>query len=161
MLDSIVNWLGSSAINGMIQSTAWAWPTLESIHFVGLILMLGSLLIIDLALIGVLKGVSPEATHSLTKLVVVGFTANLITGILFIFGDPGRYFINISFQLKMVFLVLAGINAIWYIKKIAPTIEGASTFVATGATKVSGLLSLVFWFLVLIFGRMIPYLGTG
>lgn len=161
MLDSIVNWLGSSAINGAIQGTSWAWPTLEGIHFVGLILMLGALLIIDLALMGVIKGVSPDATHRLTKIVVFGFAANLITGTLFIFGDPGRYFINISFQLKMLFLVLAGINAIWYLKKIAPKLAGVADFVPTGATKISGFLSLIFWFLVLIFGRMIPYLGTG
>lgn len=161
MLDSIVEWIGSTGLNSFIQSTFWLWPTMETLHFIGLILMLGALLIIDLALIGVIKGVTPDATHRLTKFVVIGFAINLITGILFIFGDPGRYFINISFQLKMLFLALAGINAIWYIKKIGPKLEGMSHFVPTGETKLVGALSLILWFLVLIFGRMIPYLGTG
>lgn len=161
MLDSVIAWFSSSPINGAIQSTAWAWPTLESFHFVGLILMLGALLIIDLALIGVVKGMSPKASHRLLVIVIGAFTVNLITGILFIFGDPGRYFINIGFQLKMLFMLLAGLNALWYTFKVQPNVIGSVDFTPTGATKIAGALSLIFWFLVLILGRLIPYVGTG
>lgn len=161
MLDSIISWISNTSINGAIQSTSWAWPTMESIHFVGLILLLGALLIIDLALIGVIKGVSPQKSHRLLKVVIFGFTLNLITGLLFIFGDPGRYFINIGFQLKMLFMFLAGLNALWYTLKIQPKVIGVEDFTPTGATKLAGTVSLVLWFLVLIYGRLIPYVGTG
>lgn len=161
MLDSIVSWLSSTAINGAIQGTAWAWPAMESVHFIGLILLLGALLIIDLALIGVIKGVSPQASHRLLKIVIWAFIVNLITGILFICGDPGRYFINISFQLKMLFMLLAGLNALWYTLKVQPKVLAMDNFTPTAATRIAGILSLTFWFLVLALGRLIPYLGTG
>ena len=161
MLDSVVAWLSSSSLNNAIQSSAWTWPILESFHFVGLILMLGALLIIDLALIGVVKGISPKASHRLLVIVICAFIVNLVTGILFIFGDPGRYFINIGFQLKMLFMLLAGLNALWYTFKVQPNIIGSIDFTPTGATRIAGSLSLIFWFLVLILGRLIPYVGTG
>ncbi len=161
MLNSIIGWLNSTAINNAIQSTSWAWPTMEAIHFIGLILLLGGLLIIDLALIGVIKGMSPQKSHSLLKIVIFGFALNLITGVLFIFGDSGRYFINISFQLKMLFMLLAGLNALWYTLKIQPKVLEVTDFTPTAATRLAGILSLTFWFLVLALGRLIPYLGTG
>ena len=161
MLDSIVSWISDTSINGWIQGTAWAWPTMETIHFIGLIMLLGALLIIDLALVGVIKGVSPKASHRLLTIVIWAFIVNLVTGLLFIFGDPGRYFINIGFQLKMLFMVLAGLNALWYTLKVQPQVLGLDEFTATGATKLAGIMSLTFWFLVLIFGRLIPYVGTG
>ena len=161
ILNSVVSWLSDTAINGWVQGTAWAWPTMESIHFIGLIMLIGGLLIIDLALIGVIKGLSPKDSHRLLRVVIFGFSINLITGLGFIFGDPGRYFINISFQLKMLFLLLAGLNAIWYTFKIQPKVIDMDVFTPTSATKIAGTLSLVFWFAVLCYGRLIPYLGTG
>ncbi len=161
LLNSLTDWLGSTAINEWVQSSAWIWPSMEAIHFVGLILLIGGLLIIDLALIGVIKGIPPKVSHILLKVVIISFIVNLITGVLFIFGDPWRYFINIGFQLKMLFMLLAGINAIWYTLKVQPSVIDDVNFSPTAATKLAGSLSLIFWFLVLGLGRMIPYLGTG
>ena len=107
------------------------------------------------------KGISPKASHRLLVIVICAFIVNLVTGILFIFGDPGRYFINIGFQLKMLFMLLAGLNALWYTFKVQPNIIGSIDFAPTGATRIAGSLSLIFWFLVLILGRLIPYVGTG
>ena len=86
---------------------------------------------------------------------------NLVTRVLFVFGDPGRYFINIAFQIKVALLVCAALNALWYGRKIAPKLVNVSEFLATGETKIVGALSLILWFAVLIFGRLIPYMGTG
>jgi len=161
MLDAIIVWLDSTSLNSTIQNAAWAWPAMETIHFIGLILLLGGLLFIDLVLIGIIKGVSFNAIGSLSKVVILAFIINLITGLLFIIGDPGRYFINIGFQLKMLFVILAGLNALWYTFKTQPKIIDANNFIPNYATIVAGVLSIVFWFAVLIFGRLIPYIGTG
>lgn len=161
VVEKIVPALESTRLHGLILDSAWAWPTMEILHFVGLILLLGSLLVIDLALMGVLKGLSSDATHHLLKLVLIGFVLNLCTGVLFIIGDPGRYFINIAFQIKALLLIAAALNALWYGRKLAPKLAGTRDFVATRESKIVGALSLLLWFGVLIFGRMIPYLGTG
>ena len=161
LVKTIVPMLESTAIHVFVVGNAWVWPLMETLHFLGLILLLGALLIIDLALIGVFKKLSSDATHRLLKLVLIGFVLNLVTGVLFVFGDPGRYFINIAFQIKVALLVCAALNALWYGRKIAPKLVNVSEFLATGETKIVGALSLILWFAVLIFGRLIPYMGTG
>ena len=100
--------------------------------------------------------------HDLLPIVIFGFGINLVTGILFFVGDPHRYAPNIAFQLKMVLVVLAGLNALYYQMKIAPEIDGwtESTEIPMNA-KVVGATSLLLWFGVLSYGRLIPYLGTG
>jgi hypothetical protein len=81
---------------------------------------------------------------------------------MFCFGDPYRYAINISFQTKMVLVLLAGINAIYFWRKASHVLEaGGPNDDPPLQLKIVGLTSLLLWTGVLCFGRLIPYLGTG
>ena len=111
---------------------------------------------------GHLKGATSVSTHQLLPLVLLGFALNLITGILFFFGDPGRYSINIGFQLKMMLIGLAGLNALFYHWRVSPTLvtwDGTTT--PPRLARCVAYVSLVCWFGVLLTGRLIPYVGTG
>ena len=130
MLSSLAYLADGSPINIWIQDTYWLWPVMEIIHFLGLALLFGGLLVVDLRMAGHLRGGTPASTHQLLPLVLLGFALNLITGILFFFGDPGRYSINIGFQLKMMLIGLAGLNALFYHWRVSPmlaTWDGTTT----------------------------------
>lgn len=162
MVQSIANWMQSTFLNNLVIGYAWTWPTLETLHFVGLCLLIGALLIMDLRLIGFERAIPMSAVHRLMPVAVVGFVINAGTGVLFCFGDPHRYFINISFQLKMLLVVLAGLNFLLYWLKVEPQLLRAGPNDPTPPlAKVVGASSLLFWFGILAFGRLIPYLGTG
>ena len=88
LVKTIVPMLESTAIHAFVVGNAWVWPLMETLHFLGLILLLGALLIIDLALIGVLKKLSSDATHRLLKLVLIGFVLNLVTGVCLLYTSP-------------------------------------------------------------------------
>lgn len=160
---SILNWMEGTWLNQLVVGYAWSWPTLETLHFVGMCLLFGPIIIMDLRLLGFDRRAMPvEAVHKLIPLTLAGFTINLVTGILFCFGDPHRYAINISFQLKMLLVILAGLNALFFWIKVTPVLE------AVGPNgdppiwiKLVGVASLLMWTGVLAFGRLIPYLGTG
>lgn len=161
-MNAIIDWVLGTSFHNWILDTPWVWPTAETLHFFGLCLLLGALITIDLRLAGCFRKLSLQATHQLLPLVFVGFAINLATGILFLFGDPERYAVNIGFQIKMVLLVLAGLNAVWFYWKInGPMHEWQSHEDTPVLAKTIGVLSLLFWFGVLIFGRLIPYVGTG
>jgi hypothetical protein len=87
----------------------------------------------------------------------VGFVINFITGVLFLFSDPFRYYPNMAFRLKMLAVLLAGLNVVWF--KFAAEAE-----LAAGATDASATVkfiagaSLVLWTAVIVLGRMIPYM---
>jgi hypothetical protein len=162
MIDAIVQAIIGSPINEWILSSYWLWPLLEILHFFGLSLLLGSMLVVDLRLAGFLRQIDIVSTHRLLPWAIVGFGINLVTGILFFLGDPGRYSINIGFQIKMVLVLIAGVNAIWFFRSINPHI---ASWDANGDTsvqaKIVAYISLGSWFGVLLLGRLIPYIGTG
>lgn len=157
----VLDWIAEN-LGWIILALPWTWPILETLHFIGLCMLLGGLLVIDLRLLGYNRVIPTAASHDLLPIVYTGLAINTITGIGFFIGDPHRYFINISFQLKMLCYVLAGLNALWYQFKLSPRIDAlpAGSAIPTDARIVGGL-SLVLWFSVLTFGRLIPYLGTG
>lgn len=162
MLESFVEIVANSAINTWVLSIWWLWGLMEIIHFIGLSLLLGALIVIDARMAGHFKQMNLAVTHKLLPLAFIGFGLNLITGVLFFFGDPGRYAINIGFQIKMILVAAAGLNALFYYWKIHPTLhtwseDGTSPPIA----KAVAYISLGLWVSVLLLGRLIPYVGTG
>ena len=162
-MSAIQTWMGNTWINDLVVGYAWTWPTLETLHFIGMCLLFGPIIIMDLRLLGFDRLAVPAiSVHSLIPMTLAGFIINLITGIMFLFGDPYRYVINVSFQTKMVLVLLAGINALYFWRKASHVLENAGAHEEPSTVlKIVGLTSLLAWTGVLCFGRLIPYLGTG
>jgi hypothetical protein len=125
-------------------------------HFIGLCLLLGAMLIIDLRLLGVGKRMPIGAALSLLPFAIVGFVVNLMTGIMFFCFDPFGYWRNPAFKLKMVLVLIAGLNALIFTltshRRLAAT---APDYDAGAAIKWSAAASLTLWFAIILFGRLI------
>jgi hypothetical protein len=161
-MDALQEWMQGTWINSLVLGYAWSWPTLESLHFLALCTLMGSLLIMDLRLIGFHRLIPLQAVHSLMPLAIVSFAINLITGLGFLFGEPYLYFANYAFWVKMALIVLAGVNFLFYFTRVEPLIVRLGpNDPPPPIAKAVGVLSLVFWFGVLSYGRLLPYLGTG
>ncbi|HUF71386.1 MAG TPA: DUF6644 family protein [Gammaproteobacteria bacterium] len=161
-MGSLYDWMESTPINEVVMYYRWSWPTLETLHFLGLCLLIGAVLIMDLRLIGFQRMIPLPAVHSLMPVALAGFAINLITGLGFLFGDPRLYVVNYAFWVKMVLVVLAGLNFLLFLFKVEPRLARLGPHDATPmSAKAVGTASLVFWFGVLLYGRLLPYLGTG
>lgn len=161
-MDAVLTWMESTWMHSFMLDYSASWVAAEILHFSGMCLLFGSILIMDLRLLGFQKLVPARAVHQLVPFAILGFLVNFTTGVFFLFGQPFRYAINISFQIKMVLVVLAGVNVLIYHYKVAPMIRasganGEYPFLA----KAVGLASILLWTGVISFGRLIPYLGTG
>src|SRR5215831_16679532 len=125
-------------------------------HFIGLCLLLGAMLVIDLRLLGVGRRMPIGAALSLLPIAIVGFAVNLVTGIMFFCFDPFGYWNNPAFKLKMLLIVLAGLNALIFTitshRKLTAT---AADYDAQLSVKFSAGASLALWFAVILFGRLI------
>ena len=163
MIESLTNEIIASQLSQWIQATYWLWPVLEIIHFFGLTLLMGGLIIVDLRMIGFFPTINLQGVKKLLPFVIFGFLLNLITGILFVYGDPSRYAINIGFQIKLILILLAGCNAaIYHFRVEGYALDlGSSSIRPPLAIKLVGLTSLSLWTGVLLLGRLIPYVGTG
>ena len=157
-MESLIHWLNSTALNKFIMSEPWLWPYLEIFHFFGLCLLLGSLIVSDLRMLGFARSVPMRHIETFMMLAVIGFSINLITGILFLIGDPDRYFPNIAFRIKMVLILIAGLNVGYYVWRLRSQIlRGLEVAEQTGGTRLVASLSLVLWTCIIILGRIIPY----
>jgi Na+-transporting methylmalonyl-CoA/oxaloacetate decarboxylase gamma subunit len=151
-------WLKSASIAGFINTTNWAWPALETLHFIGLCLLLGVVLVVNLRMLGVMKNVSFAAVHRLLPWGILGFGINLMTGMFFFITVPEQYTQNIALHWKMVLVLLAGINALYLTVFDEPwALASGDDAPLTG--KVIAASAIFLWLGVIYFGRMMPFIG--
>ena len=138
--------------------TDWGWPAMESVHFIGLTLLFGSIAVWDLRLLGVAKRVPVAAFHRLVPFAVLGFAINIASGSTFLMTEPNQYIYNPAFHFKMLFVALAGLNVLAFyltmFRRVSTLAPGAPT--PPGA-KISGAASLLFWTAVIVCGRLITF----
>ena len=111
MLHAAQNWLvatieAHSPVATLMQ-THWAWPVVESLHFIGLCLLVGAIGSFDLRLLGVARRVPIAAVHRFIPWGIAGFVLNACTGLMFVLTEPDQYIYNPSFQFKVLFIMIA------------------------------------------------------
>ena len=155
-------WLRATPASEWINSSTWIWPLCESLHFMGLSLLVGITGFFDLRLMGFFKRVSIGAARDLMPFALIGFAINVVTGLVFLTGLPEQYARNPVWWYKVGFLMLAGLNALFYETRLSATVlalgPGSDT---PTAVKLIGLVSLVSWFAVLYCGRMLAFIGDA
>ncbi len=158
MIDAqIYSWILSTPLSQYMQQSAYAFSNSETVHFIGLCLLLGAMLVIDLRLLGFMKRTRVSAVLKLVPVAVFGFLLNLVTGVLFLAYNPEGYVTNWMFQLKMGLILLAGFNMLYFTLVEQPRIvkvpvgEQFST-----RTRISAAMSLTLWTLIIIAGRLLP-----
>lgn len=157
-MDALINWILTTEASRLVNGTRWAWPILESLHFMGLVVMAGTVSMFDLRILGVGKGIPPSAIHRLVPFGLIGFVISVCTGLLFISGAPDQYFYNSAFHLKAFFLVLMGLNVAFFYAVPFRTLKSVEAFdEAPAAAKTAAALSLIVMIGVMCCGRMLTF----
>ena len=152
--------LTAKAIGHWVTDQTYVWPASETLHFIGLWLIFGIILLVNLRLLGFMPSIPYSAVHRLLPWAALGFTVNVITGMLFVTATPDQYGENISFLWKIIFLVVAGFNLLY-----ATVFEGP-WHVEAGQkaplrVRIAGASAIIAWGGVMYFGRMLPFLGNA
>src|ERR1043165_4841019 len=163
MVLQFASWIHNTSISLALQrQVAWLWPTCETLHFAGLALLLGVAGMFDLRLMGFMKRVPISVVKEFMPWALVGFSLNLITGIIFVVSEPAQYFGNPTWGGKVTFLGIAGITAFIFetgCGRRAPALR-AGEDTPTPLKIIAGV-SLISWVGVWWAGRMLPFLGAG
>ena len=155
-------WLKASAFSRLMTESPWVWPACETLHFMGMALLIGVVGAVDLRMLGVMKRVSFAPLHRLLPWGIAGFVVNLITGFLFFAGDPYQYKDNIAFLFKVLFIVLAGINVlVFYLVPFRQVEAMGPGDDAPVSAKVIAATSIFLWMGVVYWGRMLPFIGNA
>jgi hypothetical protein len=143
----------------MQQDSPWAWPAAETVHFLGLCLTFGVLLTLNLRVLGVMTHVPFADVHRLLPWGMLGFGANLLTGMLFFVAAPGQYTQNAPFYWKIVFLMIAGGNFLYL--TVSTNVWALDRGGGSLLDKAVAISSIIAWLAVIYAGRMLPFLGTA
>jgi len=113
-IDAALAALEATRLAGYIRESLYFFPFLESLHVVGLTMVFGTIAILDLRMLGLAstrRAVGRVATDVETW-AWWAFGLTFVTGALMFYGNPLHFYHNIFFRLKIVMLILAGIN-VW------------------------------------------------
>jgi uncharacterized membrane protein len=144
----------------IMTGTKFMWPTCETLHFVGLSLLMGVVLLVDLRMMGLMKSISFPVLHRLLPWGILGFGINVLTGMAFFIGQPAQYYNSKPFQWKIALVLVAGANALYFtmfdeVWVIAPGDD------APMQAKVAAGSAVILWVAIMWCGNMLPFIGDS
>lgn len=146
-----------------VVGSLWVWGLLMFLHFVGLVLIVGTVGVFDLRIMGLLKQLPLSPLHRFIPWAMAGLGVNVATGLLAFIGSPDRYVTSSAFWLKMLSLLLLGLNAVaFYLTGISERVEHLESGEdAPMPAKLIAASALLLWLAVIVFGRYIAPLSDA
>jgi hypothetical protein len=149
-----------TGVAAFVRENPYAFPVLEAFHVISVMLVVGSIAMLDLRLLGV-----SSRSHAVTKIndevlpwTWTAFAISVVTGVLLLTGQAGAYASNLQFQMKMILMAAAGVNLAVFHFLTWRSVHHWNEAVATPpAAKIAALLSLSFWIGVVICGRWVGW----
>lgn len=157
---TIFDELATSPVAVFVAENAWAYPLLETLHIVGIAVVLGGVLTLDLRLMGISRNISVSAlSRHVLPWVMGGIAVNAVTGALLFISDAAEFAANTSFRIKLVIIALALANAAVFQAGIGRGMAAWDrTVMPPRAARIQGALSILLWVGVVTAGRMMAYL---
>jgi hypothetical protein len=158
-LQTIIHWVYEWPVATAVRESELAFPIIQTFHIIGIALMAGTISIVDLRLLGVLYRRLPPITIARPLLPVtwIGFAVMVISGTLLFVAQSEKIYGNLYLRIKLLLLVIAGINVILFHSTTYKAIEAWGEGAVPTHARAAGLASLLLWAAVIVTGRLIAY----
>jgi hypothetical protein len=157
---SICQWVDSTRLSAVIRQSNWLFSTLDTIHTLGIVLVAGTIMLMDLRLLSLGLRSAPVAqiVARIVPATWAGFMLMFLSGGLLFFSEAVKMYYSPAFRIKILLLSLAGLNALIFHRTIYRDVANWDPASAPPArARLAGLLSLVFWIAIIAAGRAIAY----
>lgn len=156
-MNNFLEWVQGTSL-AVAVAEDW-FPAVESLHVIAMAIVAGTIFIVDTRLVGLTSTKLPftYVSHRLLPWTWAAFACAAVTGTLMFIGNAVNYYQNTPFRVKMVLLVLAGLNMLVF---QLMTFRGVATWdsgTPPSAARAAGLISLALWCSVIGFGRWIGF----
>lgn len=151
--------LAHSPLGTALRESVWLYPTVETIHIVGFALLFGSIVVVDLRLLGLRRSVALGPLMSFVlPITLLSLLLVVPTGLLLFAAHANDLVGNRAFVIKMGLLFFAAINALmFHAGPYRAEIEAPPGHRARGSTRLFATLSIALWISILVAGRWIAY----
>lgn len=155
---AFLEWLQYTRPASFVAETLWAYPLFETLHTLGMALLVGSLALIDLRILGYKPELPIAGTLDLLPLAWIGFSVNLLSGLALFISDAVYFWSSVTFKVKLALILLAGINAFILSQSVFREARAGQAVTVGPVIRLVAGASLVFWVGAIIAGRLIAYL---
>jgi hypothetical protein len=159
-LTAFADALQQSGLSEWMRASLKALPIIESVHVMAVATVYGTILLVDLRLLG-LRDVGRPFTRVFKEMVRwtwPAFALAVVTGALMFMPNARTYIVNTAFALKMSSLVLAGINmAVFEFTTLKSVASWDADPRSPLGARIAGAVSIVVWTAVIVFGRWIGF----
>ena len=160
MVKQFAEWLSTTSVSVFLQvHNSWAIPAIQSIHIVGIGVVLGSAFMIYLRILG-WAGIDQtlrQTTNRFGPWLTGGLWLMLATGILMVIGEPVRELVTFSFWLKMFFVAAMTISAVLFQRSVRNNEMQWEETTQRTSTRGLAILTFLIWAFIIILGRLIAY----
>jgi hypothetical protein len=156
LLTALMEWLQATSLAVFIHQTKWAFTTIEVIHVIAILTVIGSIAIVDLRLLGIASTRRPftQLAKDVLPLTWTAFVLAAATGSLLFLSQAAAYFTTTTFWVKMSIMALAGINMLVF---ELITVRGVQDWdlkpTPPPQARLAGGISITCWLLIFVFGR--------
>jgi hypothetical protein len=159
LVTAIQNLPLSGAMRGETAGTEWLFPIVETIHVLTLTVVFGSIVMVDLRLVGLTaRGSSiSRLTDETLPWTWTAWVLSAITGTLLFMSKAVTYYGNFQFRMKFVFMALAAVNMLIFHFGAYRKVAQWDTAVPPTSARIAGALSIGFWVAVIFFCRWIGF----
>jgi len=160
LISVICQWLEHTSVGTAIRESLWLFPVIETVHIFGIILLVGGTSILDLRLMGLTFREEPvtKLARRFLPWAWAGFIIQVTTGLLMFASEATKMYINTAFQIKMLMILAAGVNAFVFHSLAYQSVgKWEKDPVAPLSARIAGLISILFWFGIVAAGRWIAY----
>lgn len=160
---SICQWLEKTPPAALMRNSVWLFGVTETIHTLGIVLVAGTIMLVDLRLLGL--GLRREPVSDVVPRIVPwtlsGFALMLFTGGWIFTSEASKLYRSTAFRIKIALLLLAGLNALmFHLTVYRDASEWDRNLPIPLRARLAGLLSLLLWIGIIAAGRAIAY-GPG
>jgi hypothetical protein len=154
-----LEWLQATPLSVAIAER-W-FPLIESFHVIAIALVAGTIFIVDTRLLGFTSTRLPftYVSDRLLPWTWVAFACSVVTGTLMFIGNATAYYANVPFRIKLVLLVLAGLNMVFFQTVTFRGVASWNTSHPPVAARAAGFVSIALWCGVIAFGRWIGFVA--
>ena len=159
-LDAAGRAIPDTSWSAQLQASERLWMVLEGTHVITIMLFAGTILFVDLRLLGLVWRKVPvsQVADNVLPITVGGFAIMAITGVLLFLAQPLEYFHSLIFRFKILFLLAAAINIFWFHYKVQRRrAEWDVQPLPPVSARLSASLSIALWVLVIATGRYAAY----
>jgi hypothetical protein len=159
----LCQWVDSTRLSVILRQSRWMFDALDVTHTLGIVLVAGTILLVDLRLLGLglRRAQVSDVVSRIVPWTLSGFGLMFVTGGLLFCSEAVKMYGSPAFRIKLVMLSLAGLNALAFHLTIYRQAAAWDSETALPArARLAGLVSLLLWIGIIAAGRAIAY-GPG